>query len=99
MAELVVTVGREGKQPLRLDPERSPYTAAMAVKLRSDEGRAAYRRRKCALRAHWRGASGVACAQAQRLRFALAQVGINTQRGVCVCRRTRAKRPGAVAVR
>jgi transposase len=44
--DLVVAVGREGKQPLRFDPERSPYTAAMAAKLQTDEARAAYRRRK-----------------------------------------------------
>jgi transposase len=44
--DLVVAVGREGKQPLRFDPQRSPYTAAMAAKLQTDEGRAAYRRRK-----------------------------------------------------
>ena len=44
--DLVVALGREGKQPLRFDPERSPYTAAMAAKLQTDEGRAAYRRRK-----------------------------------------------------
>jgi len=44
--EVVVALGREGKQPLRFDPERSPYTAAMAAKLRTDEGKAAYRRRK-----------------------------------------------------
>lgn len=43
---LVVAVGREGKPPLRFDPQRSPYTAAMAAKLQTDEGRAAYRRRK-----------------------------------------------------
>jgi transposase len=44
--DLVVAVGREGRQPLRFDPERSPYTAAMAAKLQTDEARAAYRRRK-----------------------------------------------------
>jgi transposase len=44
--ELVVAVGREGKQALRFDPERSPHTAAMAAKLQTDEGKAAYRRRK-----------------------------------------------------
>jgi transposase len=44
--ELVVAVGREGKSPLRFDPKRSPHTAAMAAKLRTDEGKAAYRRRK-----------------------------------------------------
>ena len=44
--DLVVAVGREGKRPLRFDPQRSPHTAAMAAKLQTDEGRAAYRRRK-----------------------------------------------------
>ncbi len=44
--DLVVSLGREGKQQLRFDPERSPHTAAMAAKLQTDEGRAAYRRRK-----------------------------------------------------
>lgn len=44
--DLVVSLGREGKQALSFDPERSPHTAAMAAKLQTDEGRAAYRRRK-----------------------------------------------------
>jgi transposase len=44
--DLVVALGREGKGALNFDPERSPRTAAMAVKLQSDAGRAAYRRRK-----------------------------------------------------
>jgi transposase len=44
--DLVVSLGREGKQALSFDPERSPYTAAMAAKLQTDQGRAAYRRRK-----------------------------------------------------
>ena len=44
--ELVVSLGREGKQQLRFDPERSPYTALMAEKLQSDQGKAAYRKRK-----------------------------------------------------
>lgn len=44
--ELVVAVGREGKQALRFDPQRSPHTAAMTAKLQTDEGKAAYRRRK-----------------------------------------------------
>ena len=44
--DLVVALGREGKQALRFDPERSPYTAAMAAKLQTDKGKAAYRRRK-----------------------------------------------------
>ena len=44
--ELVVSLGREGKQQLRFDPERSPYTALMAQKLQSEPGKAAYRKRK-----------------------------------------------------
>jgi transposase len=44
--DLVVSLGREGKQALSLDPERLPHTAAMAAKLQTAEGRAAYRRRK-----------------------------------------------------
>jgi transposase len=44
--ELVVSLGREGKQQLRFDPERSPHTALMAEKLQSDHGKAAYRKRK-----------------------------------------------------
>jgi transposase len=44
--DLLVSLGREGKQQLRFDPERSPHTAAMAARLQADEGKAAYRRRK-----------------------------------------------------
>jgi transposase len=44
--DLVVAVGREGKRALRFDPQRSPHTAAMAAKLETEEGKAAYRRRK-----------------------------------------------------
>ncbi|HMO48356.1 MAG TPA: IS1182 family transposase, partial [Rubrivivax sp.] len=44
--ELVVAVGREGKEPVRFHPERWPYTAAMAAKLQTEQGKAAYRRRK-----------------------------------------------------
>lgn len=44
--DLVVALGREGKQALRFDPQRSPRTAAMAAKLQTREGKAAYRRRK-----------------------------------------------------
>jgi hypothetical protein len=43
---LVVALGREGKQQLRFDPDRSPYTAQMAEKLQSESGKAAYRKRK-----------------------------------------------------
>ena len=45
-SDSLLALGREGKQALRFDPQRSPYTAAMAAKLQTDEGQAAYRRRK-----------------------------------------------------
>jgi hypothetical protein len=44
--EVVVALGREGKQYAEIDAQHSPHTAAMAAKLRTDEGRAAYRKRK-----------------------------------------------------
>jgi transposase len=44
--DLVVAVGREGKNLLRFQPERLPHTAAMAAKLQTEQGKAAYRRRK-----------------------------------------------------
>ena len=44
--ELVVALGREGKKALRFDPERSPHTATMAARLQTEQGKAAYRRRK-----------------------------------------------------
>jgi transposase len=44
--ELVVALGREGKQQAQVDAETYPHTAAMAAKLQTQEGRAAYRRRK-----------------------------------------------------
>ena len=43
---LVVALGREGKQQAQIDAETYPHTAAMAAKLQTKEGRAAYRRRK-----------------------------------------------------
>ena len=44
--ELVVALGREGKQQLKFDPKRNPHIAQMAARLQSDEGQAAYRKRK-----------------------------------------------------
>jgi transposase len=44
--ELVVALGREGKQHAQIDPQTHPHTAAMAQKLQSDAGKAAYRKRK-----------------------------------------------------
>jgi len=39
-------LGRQGKQQLKFDPERNPRIAQMAARLQSDEGQAAYRKRK-----------------------------------------------------
>ena len=44
--ELVVALGREGKKHAAINPAGLPRTAAMAVKMDTDETRAAYRRRK-----------------------------------------------------
>ena len=44
--ELVVALGREGKQHAQVDAQRHPHTVAMAAKLQTDEGKTAYRKRK-----------------------------------------------------
>lgn len=44
--DLVVAMGREGKKPLQIDEKKYPRTAEMAAKLRTESGKAAYRRRK-----------------------------------------------------
>jgi transposase len=44
--ELVVALGREGKQQVEIDASKYPCTVAMAAKLRTDEGQRAYRKRK-----------------------------------------------------
>jgi len=44
--ELVVAVGREGKRCVDIDSKTHPLTAAMAAKLLTADGKAAYRRRK-----------------------------------------------------
>jgi len=45
-AELVVAMGREGKHCADVDASKNPHTAAMAAKLKTEEGKTAYRRRK-----------------------------------------------------
>jgi len=44
--ELVVAMGRAGKRCAEVDAKANPHTAAMAAKLQTEAGRAAYRRRK-----------------------------------------------------
>ena len=44
--ELVVALGREGKQHAQVDAQQYPHTAAMAAKLQTNDGKAAYRKRK-----------------------------------------------------
>jgi hypothetical protein len=44
--ELVVALGREGKEHAAIDAEQYPHTAAMAAKLQTEDGKAAYRKRK-----------------------------------------------------
>ena len=43
---LIVALGREGRQDAVIDAQKYPHTAAMAARLQTDEGKAAYRRRK-----------------------------------------------------
>lgn len=45
-SELIVALGREGRQALNIDAEQYPCTAAMDAKLRTPQGQAAYRKRK-----------------------------------------------------
>lgn len=44
--EVMVALGREGKALADIDAQQYPHTAAMAAKLRTDQGKAAYRKRK-----------------------------------------------------
>jgi transposase len=44
--ELVVALGREGKQQVQIDADKNPCTAAMAARMQTDEGQSAYRKRK-----------------------------------------------------
>ncbi len=45
-SELVVALGREGKEQVAIDSSKYPRTAAMAAKLQTDEAKEAYRKRK-----------------------------------------------------
>lgn len=44
--EIIVALGREGRDDVKIDPQKYPRTAVMANKLASARGEAAYRRRK-----------------------------------------------------
>jgi transposase len=44
--EILVSMGREGKQQVKFHHDRKPYSAAMAAKVRTDAGKQAYRKRK-----------------------------------------------------
>lgn len=44
--ELVVALGREGKEQVQIDASKNPCTLAMAAKMQTDEGQSAYRKRK-----------------------------------------------------
>ncbi len=45
-SELIVALGREGKQELQIDAEQYPCTAAMQAKFKTPDAQAAYRKRK-----------------------------------------------------
>ena len=44
--ELIVALGREGKEQLAIDALKYPHTAAMAARMQTEDAQAAYRRRK-----------------------------------------------------
>ena len=44
--EVIVALGRKGRANARIDEQPYPHTAAMAARLATPKGRAAYRRRK-----------------------------------------------------
>ncbi|XVJ70791.1 MAG: IS1182 family transposase [Rhizobacter sp.] len=44
--EVIVALGREGKQQAQIDQDKHPHTAAMAAKLQTRQGQDKYRRRK-----------------------------------------------------
>jgi transposase len=44
--EVIVALGREGREDVRLDQQKHPHTAAMAARLQSAPVKAAYRKRK-----------------------------------------------------
>jgi transposase len=44
--DVVVSLGREGKQQVKFHHDRNPYSAAMAAKLNTEEAKRAYRKRK-----------------------------------------------------
>lgn len=41
-----MALGREGKRCAQIDAQKNPHTAAMATKLQTDQGKAAYLKRK-----------------------------------------------------
>ncbi len=45
-SELVVALGREGKEQVAIDSNKYPRTATMAAKLQTDQAKTAYRKRK-----------------------------------------------------
>ena len=49
--EILVALGREGRADAQIDADRYPHTAAMAARLQTDAGKAAYRRRKAIVEA------------------------------------------------
>jgi len=49
--EVVVALGREGRERARIDADAYPHTAAMAARLETEAGQAAYRRRKAIVEA------------------------------------------------
>jgi transposase len=49
--EVIVALGREGREDAAVDAERYPHTAAMVARLQTEVGKTAYRRRKAIVEA------------------------------------------------
>lgn len=73
--EVIVALGREGREDAKIDAERYPRTAAMAVRLQTEAGKTAYRRRKAIVEAPngWINA-GLPAVQFQRHRESAGRV-------------------------
>ena len=49
--EVLVALGREGREQAKVDPDRYPHTAAMAARIETEPAQQAYRQRKAIVEA------------------------------------------------
>ncbi|MBD3703676.1 transposase [Klebsiella pneumoniae] len=67
--DVIVALGREGREDAKVNAKTHPHTAAIAAKLKTEQGDAAYRRRKSIVRPEWldQGGDGIASVQHEGL--------------------------------